>query len=598
MTIDYSFYEEWQSLCCTASDAQLSGLLQHLNDEYHTLLDTYIAEHFWPDVLAAVLDKDPNDDWIAFLETSVCYACDLLDHTMDKGFLEIFSRVIDRNARVYADAEFGSVNLEDIPDNEEVYRYFAEFDDDFVYLPHHEYSFVSPVFVRVLGKLVQVGGMEKICKRLRDLKNDAVVTFYYYVSFTSQIFYFMRQEKVDGYAKFFIEAYMNLHSTFTEETLRTIDKKVLDEILKLIASSTTYASAEIRNFVYEKCEAIVLKQCLSFVLFTQLEKQLAGIKDLRNFVKAVSIKESLLKKSKTTGSSYEQCLNAYENENKTVVDDFDPAIVRNTCVTKDHLILWLANNKMIEKLLNIDNHLQVIMKSVEILIFVSENNFLEKSHIDLLWNHTQAKHASDVGGIFDTLYRLCFSFSFDLMEYLFQKLASIPNLSHSEASIKLLSSFNLVFVNKNSAFVKNALRNPSDIDLSSNSLIKNHFGLKMMWNVMHEEALRNSNLVNFTMQRILHSLKSVAKDFIMIYIDYSIINLQNISSVTITLKFLVGVLNIFPTLLSDENSFEFTKAQLISNLEKKHGIFAVMLRIAESYVIVHFLLNCLSYSLL
>lgn len=592
---DKDYYESWRPHLKESDEANLVRFLQQLQSKLleigsHTQEDTeilqYLLDSFLLDVTAAIMDKDLaecaeyHEELCEFIERLLWFMCEIIQwdlSSIDKVFLDILSRIFDRSARFHFDYIYNEVSVTDFPSDHEAWDFFSQYDTNIAQLPSDEYAFVHPLFVKLVNSFLDMKGMSRIYTRLQSGSVD-IQDVCYYLFFLSQLSPFFTSEFIDKFCISFVTVVFKRIDSISKEALRNIDKKMVDDCLKTLCKIASYGSHDLASMVQKEIELFTLKQALVYLESSQLEKKVAGLRDLRIFVKIVNAKELIAKKAKESGVSYEVALENYESENKQVTEDFDPSSVRYSWMRSHVLADWFHQNKVLETLLEADNHSHIIRRSFEIFVFLANKDFLEENHIDLLWSHTTSKHESDIGAIFETIQKICFSLSSRFMIYLFEKIVAIPLNQHSESTIKLISAFTLVYMSRNQSAVQAGIKEIKS-GTSSSSLIKYHFGLKLLWYCLQDEYIIPTNLQTIAIQRLNHALKTHGRQLRVLYVDMCLKNMQERKSLGNSLKVLNNILNAFPVQVGEAE--DISRAEFIEFLEENHKLTNVIMNLVN-----------------
>jgi hypothetical protein len=586
------YYDAWRSHAKQCTSAKLVEFLPTLMDKLDDIAQNsthdhdmvhYFLESVLLDIIIVILDKDLSDsgefqeDFAVFIEKTLSFSIGLLplnEKMHDNGFFELVSRILDKSNRLYFDVVFGDINIEELPNDHEAWSFFSQYDSDYAQLPQDEYTFTHPIFVRVVNHFINCKAVDIMLDRIR---NPAVDIPYvcYFIYELSQIVAFLHEDFVDRLAMDYFQALSEKIRTLTPEVLRRLDKKYVDDSFRYITKIGRFGSRNVATEIQKQSEIQSLALIITYLNSEQLDKKLAGLRDLRNFIKACNAKSTLQKRCEEENITYEKALEKYENENKQMQEDFDPGTVRYVWMRSPVLMEWISSSNILDKLLEADNHMHIIRRSVDVVTFIADQKSLKTHHIDLLWTHTQLKHESDVGAIYEAIPRLCFSLNVELMSHLFEKIAAIPYSQYSESIIKLISAFALIFVNRFHEETLQVIKLASeDSSKLATPLANYHFGFKLLWSSIQEENGCASAIQTLSLQRLNHALKGPAKDFRIIYLNLCIENMRIKKSLASSLKLLIQIFTLFPT-QPDKNE-EITRSQIMSMTESQHGLLKVV----------------------
>lgn len=111
---------------------------------------------------------------------------------------------------------------------------------------------------------------------------------------------------------------------------------------------------------------------------------------------------------------------------------------------------FITKNKILEYILGEDFHVELLKRSKAIFRFLSQNGGISKEYFDLLWKHSEDIHENNKKTVFETLIELSKYLSAENLDYIYEKIRSIPLEKFDDCTIDLLKEFILNYsLNKN-----------------------------------------------------------------------------------------------------------------------------------------------------
>lgn len=211
--------------------------------------------------------------------------------------------------------------------------------------------------------------------------------------------------------------------SLTDEELKNEDKKTISDISRNLEGLVRAA------FPNRPCEAIDrfnLDVALKCFRSPYLEKRLAGLNDIKEFISNVRKDEYGQKVRQGTGFAMMPSM-LHKND----ISSIDAPT----------LAQWLRTNNILEQLYGENMHPELVRRCVDIPRFLSSEGLLEDKDLDLIWEASEGKHESICHLIYASIGELSGTLPQVGLDYLYKKICSIPFSNYSVQTVNLIRSF-------------------------------------------------------------------------------------------------------------------------------------------------------------
>lgn len=324
----------------------------------------------------------------------------------------------------------------------------------------------------------------------------------------------------------------------SDEDLKGVNRKVLGDISASMESLLRVVAPKETTQLVDKFElAIAYKMFMS----PYLEKRLMGLSDIKRYVDLVLRKEDYQQRMRQTDRASQGNL---------------PAAI-NVWIDSKQMVEWLNNQKIMEQIYVHSIHQELLKRAVDIAKFFAIQNQIQNHHIDLMWSATIGKHESICHIIYNSLAELSTVLPAEAVEYLFQKIKTIPYASYDTHTFSLIQAISVRGIN---------------LCFNLPEGEKKWYGVDIWWEIIQDEtdvppatateAFRF--LETFLTWVYCHELRPK-------YIGLCMQNLKEGKSVPFSLKLLQKLLDSYPA--KKEKGME-AQAQMIDLLEVNSGLMA------------------------
>lgn len=317
--------------------------------------------------------------------------------------------------------------------------------------------------------------------------------------------------------KFFPEFKTLFFTRFDTFSNKELKDQEYSSFFELIREGPRIFEEHMGKEAYIFSEQSELNMCLVMLKCPFLEKKIKAIQELRDMIERFS----------TTGDP--KVLNE-----KRKLRSINPEKFKN----------FLAQAEIFEYVFEKSFHPEIAKRFTPIVNFLLSSNYLSKEHLELIWNSSLNKHEVNTRIIYDILNELTPHLSVEFIDFLFEKISSLPQNSITESSIGLIKEFTANALNVVSSQSSIGIGFLNKKSKGANSKYP-QFGTNMLWEIIQEESTLQPNLMkdaydSFNSLLKMESLKNEREKYLGLCFD-------NITSHKSVPQSLLVILNILST---------------------------------------------------
>ena len=135
------------------------------------------------------------------------------------------------------------------------------------------------------------------------------------------------------------------------------------------------------------------------------------------------------------------------NEIKKIIDSYQGYYpYKNDAIIKEKdLCKWIIENEVLESILNVDPHKELIRRSICIVSFLVKQTNSPIRYVELLWKCQEGRHEDIMLAVYDTLSELISFLNLEAIHYIFKKIKEIPIEKYNEKILNFMRTFMLDF---------------------------------------------------------------------------------------------------------------------------------------------------------
>eukprot|EP00742_Colponemidia_sp_Colp-10_P004877 GILJ01005210.1.p1 GENE.GILJ01005210.1~~GILJ01005210.1.p1 ORF type:complete len:2590 (-),score=405.82 GILJ01005210.1:174-7943(-) len=429
-------------------------------------------------------------------------------------------------------------------------------------------NLVSRYLLDNINTFGQLGGFQRLLDLLKlglnqDKKYrsplDWIILFIRDVCAVAEYF---PQSFADSFVPTFRETVFDRIIGMSDEELKFVDRdavqSVLDEMHPLLVVAYKGTATD------ELVENLELTMALRFLQSSFLEKRLKGVTEIKEMVERVEKREF---RGYSYGSSTYSSWTGYSSTNSY---HGKPA---TKWLTSDLLVEWIRRHDLLDLLLGTTTHTEIIKRCPDILKFLAKEKALTTHDLELVWSCCQGKHEAVVRVVYDAIVDLSSQLSGEQLEFLFQKMSSIPLSEYDEKLMFMMKDFSSNAITQTYPNSRLSTFDPSTV---------NWYCVDAFWTAIQDSSPLDNNLVEVAVKCLTDLLKlPVCKPLRDTYLEKCISNLQQGVSVPQSLQLAMNILDMF-----NEHSAVWkpvTPETAISALSAKFDLIQLILQDVSRY---------------
>ncbi|KAL6057498.1 USP domain-containing protein [Balamuthia mandrillaris] len=251
--------------------------------------------------------------------------------------------------------------------------------------------------------------------------------------------------------------------------LSMTDEELKGESRKTITSINTAMNVLLRQLNPEDATTLVDKfdLAISYKLFMSpyLEKRMCGLNDIKRYLDVIIKKEEYHAGRLHVG--------AYGPAPSPRLPRLSPWL------DSEYMLQWLLSKQILEELYVRSPHPELLRRCISIPMFFARKEQLHPSHIDMIYGATIGKHESTRHIIFTTLGELVPVLPLDNLDYLFEKITTLPLDLYDSHAFDLIRAVSIRGINLR-------LTEPE----------KKWYGMDIMWDIIQDGSNASPFAVN------------------------------------------------------------------------------------------------------
>jgi len=178
---------------------------------------------------------------------------------------------------------------------------------------------------------------------------------------------------------------------------------------------------------------------------------------------------------------------------------------------------WIQKEKLVECLFGETSHHELMRRAPSVLRLLAFHRLITTAHVDIIWDAAIGKHETIMHQIWELLSTLSRDLSFDLIQYLFNKISLISPHCYDAQFIEFIK-----------VVTESGLQGVAKTSQKSKSV----FGLHLFWENIQDGVPHNPQNGAHLFQCFLHLLSLPAcKHERTIYLDLCLSNIENLETV-------------------------------------------------------------------
>lgn len=264
----------------------------------------------------------------------------------------------------------------------------------------------------------------------------------------------------------------------SDKEIKDLDKEILTQFIQRCQALLIHYLP--KEEVFLMTEMAELDIALRFLTCPYFEKRLKGINEIKDLTEKIDVYEQIAR----TGANYNHFVGK-----------------ATRYISAKVFIEWVEKNKIFELILGDSLHVEIIKRTHEIIKFIAKYEKIPLSLLDLLWKSCEGKHEATLIGMYDLITEIADSLDKEGIDFLKNKIESIPDEEQNEMTLKLIKGFAINTLPKLSDIID------GKVD-EANMQMESYNCVGCLWRLMLDESKVTSTLSEIA----LNSLAAIIKE--------------------------------------------------------------------------------------